>query len=43
LLVRRHAERVPYETLWMPVGEAWTIDPHEAAARIALQGEGGNC
>ena len=35
LLTRRHVERVPYETLWIHAGETWTIDPHEAAARIA--------
>lgn len=43
LLVQRHAERVPYETLWIHAGEAWTIDPHESAARIALHGRGGYC
>ncbi|MHC3470732.1 arylamine N-acetyltransferase family protein [Streptomyces sp. 7R007] len=43
LLVRRHAERVPYETLWIQSGEAWSVDPYEAAARIALQGRGGYC
>lgn len=43
LLVQRHAERVPYETLWIAAGEAWNIDPYEAAARIALQGRGGYC
>jgi arylamine N-acetyltransferase len=42
-LVRRHAERVPYETLWIAAGEAWGIDPHESAARIALHGRGGYC
>jgi arylamine N-acetyltransferase len=43
LLARRHAERVPYETLWIHAGEAWNIDPNEAAARIALHGRGGYC
>lgn len=43
LLVRRHAERVPYETLWIHAGEAWDIDPHESAMRIALHGRGGYC
>ncbi|MFI8230941.1 arylamine N-acetyltransferase [Streptomyces sp. NPDC085900] len=43
LLVRRHAERVPYETLWITAGEAWNIDSYEAAARIALHGRGGYC
>ena len=42
-LVRRHAERVPYETLWIQAGEAWGIDPHDAAARIARDGRGGYC
>ncbi|GAB3060298.1 arylamine N-acetyltransferase [Intrasporangium mesophilum] len=43
LLVRRHAERIPYETWWIPAGEAWGIDPHESATRIALEGRGGYC
>ena len=43
LLVQRHAERVPYETLWIQAGEAWGIDPHDSAVRIALLGRGGYC
>ncbi|MFJ8580543.1 arylamine N-acetyltransferase [Micromonospora sp. NPDC093277] len=43
LLVQRHAERVPYETLWIHAGEAWNIDPYESATRIALHGRGGYC
>jgi arylamine N-acetyltransferase len=43
LVVRRHAERVPYETLWIQAGEAWDIDPYGSAVRIALQGRGGYC
>ncbi|MFJ9118926.1 arylamine N-acetyltransferase [Streptomyces sp. NPDC102394] len=43
LLVRRHAEHVPYETLWIQAGEAWNIDPYDSAARIALRGRGGYC
>ena len=42
-IVRRHAERVPYETLWIPAGEGWSTDPVEAAARIALRSRGGYC
>jgi arylamine N-acetyltransferase len=42
-LVRRHAERVPYETLWIQSGERWGIDPAESARRIALAGRGGYC
>lgn len=43
LLVRRHAERVPYETLWIQAGEGWGIDPVESAERIARHGRGGYC
>lgn len=43
LLVQRHAERVPYETLWIHGGESWSIDPYESAVRIALHGRGGYC
>ncbi len=43
LLVRRQAERVPYETFWIPAGEHWSIDPVESARRIALEGRGGYC
>lgn len=42
-LVRRHAERVPYETLWIQAGEGWGIDPHESARRVALERRGGYC
>ncbi len=42
-LHRRHAERIPYETLWIHGGERWGIDPHDAAARIAFQRRGGYC
>jgi N-hydroxyarylamine O-acetyltransferase len=43
LIVQRQAERVPYETLWIPAGERWTIDSAEAAGRIAFAGRGGYC
>ena len=43
VLARRHAERVPYETLWIPAGERWSTDPVQAAERIALGGRGGYC
>lgn len=43
LLHRRHAERVPYETMWIHGGEAWTTDPHAADRRIALERRGGYC
>ncbi len=42
-LHRRQVERIPYETMWIHVGEAWDIDPHESVARVALQGRGGYC
>ncbi|GAA4100703.1 arylamine N-acetyltransferase [Nocardioides kongjuensis] len=42
-IVRRHAERVPYETLWIHAGQAWDIDPHTAARRIAHERRGGYC
>ena len=42
-LVRRHAEQVPYETLWIQAGEGWGIDPVESAERIARHGRGGYC
>jgi N-hydroxyarylamine O-acetyltransferase len=43
MLARRHAERVPYETMWIHSGELWGIDPGESARRIALEGRGGYC
>lgn len=43
LLHRRHAERIPYETLWIHGDERWNIDPHAAAQRIALENRGGYC
>ena len=42
-LARRHAERVPYETMWIQSGELWGIDPAESARRTALEGRGGYC
>ena len=40
---RRHVERVTYETTWIHLGEPWTIDPTDAAQRIATAGRGGYC
>ncbi|TAM93028.1 MAG: arylamine N-acetyltransferase [Jatrophihabitans sp.] len=42
-IVQRQVERVPYETLWIPAGERWSIDPVQAARRIAFAGRGGYC
>ncbi|MBV9594351.1 MAG: arylamine N-acetyltransferase [Actinobacteria bacterium] len=43
LIVHRQAERVPYETFWIPAGEKWSIDPAQAAWRIAFAHRGGYC
>lgn len=42
-LHRAHAERVPYETLWIHLGERWGIDLADSAHRIATSGRGGYC
>jgi N-hydroxyarylamine O-acetyltransferase len=42
-IVRRQAERVPYETMWIQSGELWGIDPVESARRVAVVGRGGYC
>lgn len=42
-IMRRQVERVPYETFWIPAGEGWTIDPAQAARRIAFEHRGGYC
>ncbi|MEY2461396.1 MAG: N-hydroxyarylamine O-acetyltransferase [Acidimicrobiaceae bacterium] len=42
-LHRRQVERVPYETMWIHMGEAWTIDLDDAIRRIARHGRGGYC
>lgn len=42
-LHRAHVERVPYETLWIHLGERWDIDAASSARRIAQQGRGGYC
>jgi N-hydroxyarylamine O-acetyltransferase len=40
---RAHVERVPYETLWIHLGERWNVDVAESTARIATQRRGGYC
>ncbi len=40
---RAHLQRVPYETLWIHMGERWSVDPGASVARIATQGRGGYC
>lgn len=42
-LHRAQAERVPYETVWIHLGEAWSIDVDDTVRRIAQQGRGGYC
>jgi N-hydroxyarylamine O-acetyltransferase len=42
-LHRAQVERVPYETVWLHLGEPWTIDPQESVARVAHRGRGGYC
>lgn len=42
-IVQRQAERIPYETLWIPAGERWSTDPVKAAERTAFEGRGGYC
>jgi N-hydroxyarylamine O-acetyltransferase len=42
-LHRAHVERIPYETLWIALGEAWTVDPTESQRRIASEQRGGYC
>src|SRR5204863_7556753 len=42
-LHRAHVERVPYETVWLHLGEKRTVDASESVHRIAHQGRGGYC
>jgi N-hydroxyarylamine O-acetyltransferase len=42
-LHRAQVERVPYETVWLHLGEPWTVDAEASAARVAHQGRGGYC
>jgi arylamine N-acetyltransferase len=42
-LHRRHVERVPYETFWIHLGEAWDIAVDGSVERVARRGRGGYC
>ena len=42
-LHRRHTERIPYETMWIHLGEGWGIDPADSVRRIARERRGGYC
>ena len=39
----RHVERIPYETLWLHLGEQRGIDPSDSAAHVAAGRGGGYC
>ena len=40
-LHRAQVERVPYETLWIPMGEAWSVDVRESVERVANRAAAG--
>jgi N-hydroxyarylamine O-acetyltransferase len=42
-LHRAHTERIPWETLWIQLGDRWPIDPATSVARVAARGRGGYC
>ena len=42
-LHRAHVERIPYETFWIHLGQAWGIDPAETTLRAATTRRGGYC
>ena len=45
-LVRLHraqVERVPYETIWIHLGQQWDIDPVDSFRRVAHDRRGGYC
>jgi arylamine N-acetyltransferase len=42
-LHRAHVERVPYETVWIHIGERLDVSPAGALARIARSTRGGYC
>ena len=42
-LHRAHVERVPYETVWIHMGERYSCSPEESLARIARTSRGGYC
>ena len=42
-LMRSHVQRVPYETMWIHMGDLWTVDPTESSRRIATTDRGGYC
>jgi N-hydroxyarylamine O-acetyltransferase len=42
-LHRAHVERVPYETFWIHLNQAWGIDQAESTRRVATTRRGGYC
>jgi arylamine N-acetyltransferase len=38
-----HVERVPWETLWIQLGDRWPVDPTVSSARVAATSRGGYC
>ena len=42
-LHRAHAERIPYETFWIPLNEGWSVNTNDALRRIAFGQRGGYC
>jgi N-hydroxyarylamine O-acetyltransferase len=42
-LHRAHVEQVPYETLWIHLGDRWDVTPSESVIRIATRNRGGYC
>jgi N-hydroxyarylamine O-acetyltransferase len=42
-LHRAQVERVPYETLWIHLGDLWSADPVDAFERVATTTRGGFC
>jgi arylamine N-acetyltransferase len=40
---RAHVERVPYETLWIQLGDRWGVDATVSATRVATTSRGGYC
>jgi len=40
---RAHVERVAYETVWLHLGERWSVDVDASLVRIATQRRGGYC
>jgi arylamine N-acetyltransferase len=42
-LHRAHAERIPYETLWIHTGDLWGLEITDSVRRIAHERRGGYC